>query len=105
MRNQVSSVLPNALVSRIAISGLMPDLPVMTLFRACRVTPRIFAPSEIDKPKGSRHASCMRRVFHRHSCFSFALVVIDQFNVKSIFPCKTENDAPVGSHGHAPETL
>src|SRR5436309_4060367 len=99
MRNQVSSVLPNALVSRIAISGLMPDLPVMTLLSACRVTPRIFAPSEIDNPKGSRQALRMLRPgcggFFMGMCgFSFALVVVDQFNVKSIFPVKTENDAP-----------
>jgi hypothetical protein len=28
------------LVSRIAISGLMPDLPLIMLLRVCRVTPR-----------------------------------------------------------------
>jgi hypothetical protein len=33
MRNQVSGVLPKALESRIAISGLIPDLPFTTLQR------------------------------------------------------------------------
>jgi site-specific recombinase XerD len=54
--SHVSGVLPNAFVSRMAISGLMPDLPLMTLLSACRVTPSSFAPSVTDSPDGSRHA-------------------------------------------------
>src|ERR1700733_2127661 len=61
IRSQVSGVLPNAFESRIAISGLMPDLPLITLVRVCRETPRAFAPSVTDKPKGSRHAFFMLR--------------------------------------------
>jgi hypothetical protein len=57
----VSSVLPKALVRRMAISGLIPDLAVITLLSACRVTPRIIAPSEIDNPRGLRHAFRMLR--------------------------------------------
>jgi hypothetical protein len=73
--------------------GIMPDLPVITLLNACRVTPRIFAPSEIDNPKGSRHPFLMLRpgcggFFIGMTCFSW-LVVVDQFNVKSIFPIRT----------------
>src|ERR1017187_10427593 len=56
MRNHVSGVLPNALVSRIAISGLIPDLPLTTLLSACRVTPKTFAPAVTDRPKGSRQS-------------------------------------------------
>src|SRR5271154_647789 len=51
IRSHVSSALPNALVSQIAISGLMPDLPFTTLLSACRVTPRIFAASVTERPK------------------------------------------------------
>ena len=56
MRSHVSAVLPNALVSRIAISGLMLDLPLTTLLSACRVTPRTLAPAVTDSPKGSRQS-------------------------------------------------
>src|ERR1019366_3316962 len=82
--NHVSSVLPKALVSRIAISGLMPDLPLTMLLRVCRVTPRIFAPAVTDRPSGSRQA--LRTM--RPGCAGFFmgmsrfllrfLVVIDQ---------------------------
>ena len=34
---------------------------------------------------------------------SRSLVIVDQFNVESIFPFKTENDAPVGPHSDRPE--
>src|ERR1700722_66731 len=34
---------------------------------------------------------------------SFWSVIVNQFNVKGIFPFKTENDAPVGPHRHGPE--
>jgi len=33
------------------------------------------------------------------------LVVIGQFNIKSIGACKTKNDAPVRPHRHGPQTL
>src|SRR5580658_9027608 len=56
MRTHVSAVLPKAFVSRIAILALMPDLPFTILVRVCRVTPRIFAPSVTDIPKGARQA-------------------------------------------------
>src|SRR5260370_12894139 len=55
IRNHVSGVLPNAFESRIAIWGLIPDLPWMTLLSVCRVTPSTSAPSVTDRPKGSRH--------------------------------------------------
>ena len=45
----------------------------------------------------------MGRIFHGHRRVSFSLVVVNQFNVKSIFLVKTENDAPVGPHRHGPE--
>jgi hypothetical protein len=61
IRNHVSGVLPKALVSRIAISELTVDFPVITLFSAWRVTPRILAPSAIDNPSGSRQAVLMLR--------------------------------------------
>jgi hypothetical protein len=61
MRSQVSAVLPKAFESLIAISGLMAALPFTTLLRACRVTPRIFAPSVTDRPNGSRQAARMLR--------------------------------------------
>src|ERR1017187_718865 len=81
----------------------------MTLLRACRVTPRILAPSEIDNPKGSRHALRMLRpgcggFFMVMGVFSFSLVVVDQFNIESIFSLKSENDAPVCAYRHRPET-
>jgi len=38
IRNHVSSVLPEAFVSRIAISGLEPELPFTTLVKSLRVT-------------------------------------------------------------------
>ena len=37
--------------------------------------------------------------------FSSSLVIVDQFNVKSIIPCKAENDAPIGPHRHRPQPL
>ena len=33
------------------------------------------------------------------------LVVIGQFNVKSVGACKTKNNAPVGPHRYGPQTL
>jgi hypothetical protein len=33
------------------------------------------------------------------------LVVVNQFNVKGVSSFKTENDAPVGSDGHGPQSL
>jgi hypothetical protein len=36
--------------------------------------------------------------------FSFALMVVDQFNIESIFSLKSENNAPVCPHRHRPET-
>ena len=36
--------------------------------------------------------------------FSF-LMVVSQFNIKSVGSCKTKNDAPVGPHRHGPQTL
>lgn len=35
---------------------------------------------------------------------SSSLVVVDQFDIKSIFSFKTENDAPVCPHRYRPET-
>src|SRR5579863_2630884 len=86
----------------------MPDLPLTILVRVCRVTPRIFAPSVTDNPKGSRQALLTMRPgwagFFMGMAFSpFFLVAVDQFNVKSVRSFKTKNDAPVGSHGHGPE--
>jgi hypothetical protein len=49
----VSGVLPKAFVSRIAISGLMPALPLTMLLRVRGVTPRILAPAVTERP---RHA-------------------------------------------------
>jgi hypothetical protein len=37
--------------------------------------------------------------------FSHLLVVVDEFNVKSVSPFKTEYDTPVGPYRHGPETL
>jgi hypothetical protein len=101
-------VLPNALVSRIAISGLITDFPAMTLLRACLLTPRILAPSEMESPGGSRQAlnaaPGMPRSFHGHDVFSLSLVVVDQFHIEGVFPFKPENDAPVCPYRHRPET-
>jgi hypothetical protein len=44
---------PKAFVSRIAISGLMPALPLTMLLRVRGVTPRILAPAVTERP---RHA-------------------------------------------------
>src|SRR5208337_5302647 len=107
MRSHVSAVLPKALASRIAISGLIAALPFTTLLRACRVTPRTFAPSVTDNPKGSRQAVRMLRpgwggFFMGMVSFlpRLVLVVINQFKVKRIDPLKAENDAPVGPNRH-----
>ena len=108
IRSQVSGVLPNAFASLIAMFGLIPDLPFTTLFSACRVTPRTFAPSVTDSPKGSRQSCRTMRpgctgFFIGMVCFLFSSVVIDQLNVKSVVPFETEDDAPVCSHGHGPK--
>src|SRR5215469_10385145 len=86
MRTHVSAALPNAFANRRAISALMPDFPVIILERVCRVTPRTFAPSVTDKPKGSRQALFTMRP----GCAGFfigisspSLVVVDQFNVNA----------------------
>jgi hypothetical protein len=36
-------------------------------------------------------------------CFSSSLVVIDQFDVKSILSFKAEDDSPIGPYRHGPE--
>jgi hypothetical protein len=69
-----SGVLPNALDSRIAICGLIPDLPLITLLRVRRLMPRTFAPLVTDNPNDSRQAvliaaSGVRGVFHGHAVF------------------------------------
>src|SRR6202034_2993124 len=86
----------------------MADLPATTLLRACRLTPRILAPSEIDNPRGSRHALRMLRpgcggFFMVRGVLSFSSVVVDQFNIESVFSLKSENNAPVCPHCHRPE--
>jgi hypothetical protein len=55
------------------------------------------------KASRSYAAARMGWIFHGHGYFSFSLVIVDQFNVKGVFPFKTENDAPVGPHRHGPE--
>src|ERR1035441_4850798 len=106
MPSHVSSVLPKALVSRIAISGLMPDLPLTTLVRVCRVTPRTFAPAVTDRPSGSRQSLRTMRPgwtgFFMGMAFTPS-VVIDQFNVESVRSFKTENNAPIGAYRHRPQ--
>src|SRR5690348_8198396 len=110
MRNHVSGVLPKALESRMAISGLIPDFPVTILFKVCRVTPRTFAPLVTDKPKGSRQ-SCRTMspgcggFFIGMDCRSFSSVVVDEFNVERIGALKAENDSPAGPHSDGPESL
>jgi len=52
-----SAVLPKAFDSRIAISGLMPDLLFSTLLGVCRETPSTFAPAVTESPRGSRQSS------------------------------------------------
>jgi len=91
-----------------AITGLMPDFPWMTLLSVWRVTPRILAPSVMDNANGSRHA--LRTI--RPGCAGFfigmvvaVLVVVNQFNVKRIRAIKTENNAPVRPHRNRPKTL
>ena len=100
-----------AFESRIAISGLMPDFPWMTLLSVWRVTPRILAPSVTDSAKGSRQAL----LTIRPGCAGFfigmvvapfiALVVVDQFNVKCIRALKAEDNSPVRPHRNRPKTL
>jgi hypothetical protein len=38
------------------------------------------------------------RVLHRHYFLPF-LVIVNQFNIKSVSILKTENDPPVGANG------
>jgi hypothetical protein len=47
--------------SLVAISAEMPALPLITLLRACRVTPSALAASVTDKSSGSRQSSLMDR--------------------------------------------
>src|SRR5690348_15179874 len=109
MRNQVSAVLPKAFDSRIAISGLMPDLPFTTLLSACRVTPSTLAPAVTESPKGSRQSWRTTRPgctgFFMGMEFSSSLMVVNHFNVKGILSLKAENDAPIGPDGHGPESF
>ena len=48
-------------------------------------------------------ATGMHWIFHRHGACSFALVVIDQFNVKRIHTLKKEDDTQVRAHGNRPK--
>src|ERR1022692_4534859 len=92
-----------------AISGLMPDLPFTILLSACRVTPRTFAPSVTDRPRGSRHAFLILRP----GCGGVFIGMIslpsvggvDQFNVKGVILFKAEYNAPVGPHRDGPKPL
>src|SRR5580700_7188238 len=106
MRSHVSGVLPNALESRIAISGLMPDLPLITLLSACRVTPRTFAPAVTESPRGSRQALRMLRPgcgkFFMGIGFS-PLVIVDQSNIKCVAIFETKDNSPIPAHGHRPK--
>src|ERR1700682_1808707 len=109
MCNHVSGVLPKAFDSRMAISGLMPDLPFTTLLRAWRVTPSTFAAAVTESPKGSRQSCRTRRPgctgFFMGIEFSSSLMVVDQFNIKGVVPFKAENDSPIGSDRHGPESF
>ncbi len=72
--SHVSGVLPNAFESRMAIPGLIADLPLTTLLSACRVMPRTFAPAITERPKGARQSCRTMRppidgVFHGHGVF------------------------------------
>ena len=64
-------------MSRIAISGLIPDFPLTMLLRACRVTPRTLAPVRNGTGpavQGNHAERCDRdgRVFHGHGGFLLA---------------------------------
>ena len=90
--------------------GLIPDLPLMTLLRVRRLTPRTFAPSVTDNPKGSRQAvlnaaSGVRRVFHGQDVSPPLLVVVDQFNIECVRALKAENNTPVRPHRDSPEAF
>jgi hypothetical protein len=108
IRSHVSGVLPKAFPSLIAMFGLIPDLPLTTLFSACRVTPRTLAPSVTDSPNGSRQSCRTIRpgctgFFIGMMCSPFSSVIIDQFNLKRVVPLETEDDAPVCPHRHGPK--
>src|ERR1035441_10333243 len=109
IRNEVSGVLPKALVKRMAISGLIPDLPLTTLLRAWRVTPRTFAPAVTDRPSGSRQALSMLAPGWGGSCIGmlcfapFCLVVVNQFDIERFRIVQTENNPPVGPYRDGPE--
>src|SRR5260370_13140936 len=83
----------------------------MTLLSVCRLTPRASAPSVTDKPKASRHAlrtirpGCAGFFIGMPLSSCFALVVVDQFNVKRIGTFEPKNNTPVCPHGYRPETL
>lgn len=64
IRNHVSSVLPNAFVSRIAISGLIPDFPLTMLLSAC-----CHRQAQRHKAIMPNDATGMHGVFHEHGGF------------------------------------
>ncbi len=93
-----------------AISGLIPAFPFTTLLRACRVTPRTFAPAVTDRPRGSRRgaphaATGVRRILHSHAVSRSWLVIIDQFNIVCIVALKAKHDAPICPDRYRPESF
>src|ERR1700730_10276891 len=107
MRCHVSAPPPNALSSRIAISGEMPRRSLTNSDKALRETPSAFAPSVTLNPRGSRH-SCWTI---RPGCggffigmVSFLLVVVDQMHVHGVGSVKAPDHPPVGADGDRPVT-
>jgi len=92
MRKPCFRVLPNALDRRIAISGLIPDLPFTTLLRAWtgdteRLRASGYGESQRFEAIVANDATGMNGVFHGHRFY--ALMVIGQLNVKGILSFKS----------------
>src|ERR1700722_2127797 len=83
----------------------------MMLLSVWRLTPRTSAPSVTDKPKGSRQSfltmrpGCAGFFIGLSSSLDSPLVVVDQFNVKSIGAVEAKINSPIRSHRHRPKPL
>lgn len=106
--SQLSGVVPKALESRRAISGLTPLCPFNNSQRLLRLTPRASSRSRYSKAQGlkaelSYRFPWMGRVLHHGD--SLLSMVIKIVNLPYLLPLKPEDYTPVAAHLNGPETL
>lgn len=102
---QLSELVPNAIDSRTAISGLMPARPLSRAESVLRLMPSAAAASVTESSSGSRQSLRMISPGWGGYASSWATsVIIHVINIHGIFALKPESNTPVGTYSYRPGT-